>query len=150
MKKGILITIIGIGTIGVAYFGIEMSEFARGVQVDAQKNEAKLEEKRIVKLTDFKNERWISTVDSLAGIEIKNGKWIMFYKGMETDSSDIYDFKINREYLNDLGTEHMPFEYLTLTNESDTLEYSILEYSDESLSLIYIPRGNTLNYKPEK
>lgn len=150
MKKRILITIIGIGTIGVAYFGIEMFEFTKGVQESTQKSEIRLEEKRILKLTDFKNDRWISTVDSLAGIEIKNKKWIMFYKGMETDSSDIYDFKINREYLNDLGTEHMPFEYLTLTNESDTLEYSILEYSDESLSLIYIPRGNTLNYKPEK
>ena len=150
MKKGILITIIGIVIIGIAYFGIEMFEFAKGVQEDAQKNGIELEKKPIVKLTKFKNGRWISTVDSLSGIEIKNGKWIMFYKGMETDSSDIYDFKIRREHIKELGIEHKPFEFLTITNDSDTLEYSILEYSNDLLSLSYIPRGNTLNYKPEK
>lgn len=150
MKKGILITIISIIIIGIAYFGIEMFDFAKGVKEDAKKTEIELEQNPIIKLTKFKNGRWISTVDSLAGIEIKNGKWIMFYKGMETDSSDIYDFKIRREYIKELGTEHKPFEYLTITNDSDTLEYSILEYSSELLSLIYIPRGNTLNYQPEK
>jgi len=115
-----------------------------------QKDETNFQEKPIIKLTEFKNGRWISTTDSLAGIEIKNGKWIMFYKGMEIDSSDIYDFKIKREYITELGTEHKPFEFLTLTNNSDTLDYSILECSDQLLSLSYIPRGNTLNYKPEK
>ncbi|WP_394908025.1 hypothetical protein [uncultured Mesonia sp.] len=150
MKKGILTTIIGIVIIGIAYFGIEMFEFAKGVKEDAQKNGIKLEQKPIVKLTEFKNGCWISTADSLSGIEIKNGKWIMFYKGMETDSSDIYNFKIRREYIKELGTEHKPFEFLTITNDSDTLEYSILEYSKELLSLSYIPKGNTLNYEPEK
>ncbi|WP_452225816.1 hypothetical protein [Lacinutrix cladophorae] len=103
-----------------------------------------------IELTKFKNGRWISTTDSLSGIEIKNEKWILFYKGIKTDSSDIYEFKIRREYFKELGTEHKPVEYLTLTNQSDTLEYSILEYNNELLSLSYIPRGNTLNYKPEK
>ncbi len=37
MKKGILITIIGIIIIGVAYFGFEMYDFAEGVKEDAQK-----------------------------------------------------------------------------------------------------------------
>lgn len=150
MKKGILITIIGVIIIGVAYFGIEMFDFAKGVKEDTKKNKIELEQKPTIKLTEFKNGRWISTVDSLAGIEIKKGKWIMFYKGMETDSSDVYDFKVRRKYLKELGTEHKPFEYLTITNDSDTLEYSILEYSNELLSLSYIPRGNTLNYEPEK
>jgi hypothetical protein len=95
------------------------------------------EQNPLVKLTEFKNGRWISINDSLAGIEIKNGKWIMFYKGMETDSTDIYDFKVSEEYLK-------------LTNQSDTLDYSILEYSKELLSLSYTPRGNTLSYKPIK
>ena len=104
----------------------------------------------ITDLTEFKNGRWISTTDSLAGIEIDNGKWIQFYKGIKTDSSDIYEFKIRREYFKELETEHKPIEYLTLTNQSDTLEYTILEYKNELLSLSYIPRGNTLNYKPEK
>lgn len=109
-----------------------------------------IDQTAIIKLTEFKNGRWISTTDSLSGIEIKNEKWIMFYKGMETDSTDFYEYKIRREYFKEFGTEHMPIEYLTITNQSDTLEYSILEYSPKSLSLIYMPRGNTLNYKPEK
>ncbi|KZS40092.1 hypothetical protein AWE51_25490 [Aquimarina aggregata] len=108
------------------------------------------EQKPIIKLTEFQDGRWISTTDSLSGIEIKNGKWMMFYKGTETDSTYIYDFKIKREYIKELGTEHKPFEFLTIMNKSDTLDYSILEYSNELLSLSYIPRGNTLNYKPEK
>ena len=115
-----------------------------------QTNDINKNSTSIVKLTKFKNGRWISTADSLSGIEIKNGKWVVFYKGIETDSTDIYDYKIRREYFKELGTEHKPIEFLTITNQSDTLDYSILEYSPESLSLIYIPRGNTLNYKLEK
>lgn len=115
-----------------------------------QKNRIELEQKPVVKLTEFKNGRWISTIDSLSGIEIKNGKWIMFYKGRETKSSSIYDFKIRREYIKESGAEHKPLEYLTITNDSGTLEYYIIEYSNELLSLSYIGRGNTLNYKPEK
>ena len=150
MKKRILITIIGIIIILITYFGIEIFDFAKGVKEDAKKNEIELEQNPIIKLTEFNNGRWISTVDSLAGIEIKNGKWIMFYKGMETNYSNVYDFKIRREYINEFGTENKSFEYLTITNDSDTLEYSILEYSINLLSLSYISRGNTLNYEPEK
>ena len=104
-------------------------------------------DKKISKKTEFKNGRWISTTDSLAGIEIKNGKWIMFYKGTETSS--IYDFKTRREYIKEIGAE---LEYLTITSDihGDSLEYAILEYSNELLSLSYIGRGNTLNYIPEK
>lgn len=150
MKKGVLITLIGIIIIGITYFGIETFAFTKGVKQDVKKNETEFKQNPFVKLTEFKNGRWISTTDSLAGVEIINGKWIMFYKGMETDSSDIYDFKIRRAYIKELGTEHKPFEYLTITNYSDTLEYSILKYSDEFLSLSYISRGNTLNYEREK
>ena len=104
-------------------------------------------DKKISKKTEFKNGRWISTTDSLAGIEIKNGKWIMFYKGRETSS--IYDFKTRREYIKEIGAE---LEYLTIISDihGDSLEYAILEYSNELLSLSYIVRGNTLNYIPEK
>ncbi len=37
MKKGVLITIIVIIIIGIAYFGIEMFGFAKGVKEDAKK-----------------------------------------------------------------------------------------------------------------
>ena len=38
-----------------------------------QKNGIELQQNSTIKLTDFKNGRWISTTDSLSGIEIKNG-----------------------------------------------------------------------------
>ena len=75
----------------------------------------------------------------------------MFYKKGETESTSIYDFKIRREFIQESGALYKPLEYLTITNkQSGTLEYYILEYSNELLSLSYIGRGNTLNYKPEK
>ena len=106
-------------------------------------------EKKISKKTEFKNGRWISTTDSTEGIEIKNGKWIWFNKKGETESIvSIYDFKILRGYIKEIGVE---LEYLAIiTDRSDTLKYAILEYSNELLSLSYIGRGNTLNYIPEK
>ena len=105
--------------------------------------------KTISKKTEFESGRWISTTDSLAGIEIKNGKWIWFYKKGETESIvSIYDFKILRGYIKEIGVE---LEYLAITTDrSDTLKYAILEYSNELLSLSYIGRGNTLKYIPEK
>ena len=102
------------------------------------------------KLTEFKNGRWISTTDSLSGIEIRDDKWILFHKGIETGFTSIYDYKIRVENLKGIDTKTKPLEYLTLTNGSYTLEYYIINYSDELLSLSYIGRGNTLNYKPER
>jgi hypothetical protein len=37
MKKGILITIIGIIIVGITYYGVEMYDFAKGVKEDSQK-----------------------------------------------------------------------------------------------------------------
>jgi len=88
------------------------------------------------------NGRWISTDDSKAGIEIKDGKIILFYKGTETSSNDIYNYEL---------TEHEGVEYLTLTNASgEELKYSILEYAEEILIISYLARGNTLTYTKEK
>jgi hypothetical protein len=108
--------------------------------------------KTISKKTEFENGRWISTTDSLAGIEIKNGKWNHFYKTVEGESTGVYDFKVKRGYLKEISAE---IEYLEMIivdsfQGSDTLKYAIVEYSTELLSLSYIGRGNTLNYIPEK
>ena len=106
-------------------------------------------EKPFLKTTEFKEGRWISTVDPLSGIEIKNGKWIIFYKGLGNESTLIYDFKIRaEESISD--TDQRLDEYLTIFNDFDTLEYYIIEYNNEFLSLSYSGRGNTLNYQPEK
>jgi hypothetical protein len=147
--KLFLVNVPGLIIGSLITLAISSSNNKNDTETSSSENKA-TETSELIKLTEFKNGRWISTSDSLSGIEIKNEKWVLFYKGMKTDSTDIYDFKIRREYFKELGTEHKPIEYLTLTNESDTLDYSILEYSKELLSLSYIPRGNTLNYKPEK
>ena len=109
------------------------------------------ESKKISKKTEFKNGRWISTIDSLSGIEIKNGKWILFYQMKGSVEADVFDFQTRIESLKGFGDEKTTLERLTLTNDrSGPFEYYVLEYSDELLSLSYIPRGNTLNYEPEK
>ncbi|WP_046757012.1 hypothetical protein [Kordia jejudonensis] len=88
------------------------------------------------------NGRWISTEDSNTGVEIKDGKFIMFYQSETISSNDVYDYKL---------TEHEGVEYLTLIDETgDKLEYSILEYTDEIFVISYLARGNRLTYEKEK
>lgn len=88
------------------------------------------------------NGRWISKEDSNAGIEIKDGKLIMFYKSAEVNSNDVFDYKL---------TEHEGVEYLTLTDKTgDELKYSILEYSEDVFVMSYLARGNRLTYVKEK
>ncbi|KQC34091.1 hypothetical protein AAU57_12675 [Nonlabens sp. YIK11] len=97
----------------------------------------------------FKNGRWISTEDANAGIEIKDDKWIMFYKGTDQSPGDVYDYAVERKPANDSNPEAAMVTYLTISNSNETLEYALLEYNENLLSLSYLPRGNTLNYKPE-
>ena len=68
----------GIVIIAITYFRIEMFDFAKGVKEDAKENKIEVEPNPDIKLTEFKNGRWISTDDSLSGIEIKNGKMDYF------------------------------------------------------------------------
>ena len=93
---------------------------------------------------------WINEKDSLAGIEIKNGKWIMFYKEQEIDQSDIYEFAVTNELPKYADTKLKSGEFLILTNELDTLNYEILGHNKEFLSLMYFPKGNILTYRKEK
>jgi hypothetical protein len=51
MKKGILTTIIAIIIIGIAYFGIEMFDFAKGV-----KNDIKITNQENIELTETESE----------------------------------------------------------------------------------------------
>ncbi|MBC8753784.1 hypothetical protein H2O64_03830 [Kordia sp. YSTF-M3] len=88
------------------------------------------------------NGRWISTDDANAGIEIKDGKFSMYYKGTETGAESIFDYEL---------TEHEGVEYLTLKNDTgEELKYSILEYSEDTFIISYLARGNTLTYTKEK
>ncbi|WP_420572616.1 hypothetical protein [Kordia sp.] len=87
-------------------------------------------------------ERWISTDDANAGIEIKNGRFYMFHKIADKIVTTAYDYELD---------EKDGIEYLTLKNDNgDKIIYGLLEYSDESMVLSYLDRGSTLTYKKEK
>ena len=68
MKKGILITIIGIIVVGIIYFGIEMSGFAKGVKEDSQKQIG-------IKKTELS--------------KYQNAELSMFYKDFEKEITEI-------------------------------------------------------------
>ncbi len=105
----------------------------------AQESSAKLLANKKVGLD---NGRWISKDDANSGIEIKDGKFIMFYKGSEISPNDSYNYEL---------TEHEGVEYLTLANTAgDELKYAILEYAEDIFILSYLARGNTLTYTKEK
>lgn len=95
-----------------------------------------------VKIVGLDNGRWISTDDVNSGVEIKNGKFIMFYKGTETSPNSVYNYELS---------EKDGIEYLTLKNDAgEEMIYGLLEYSENSLVLSYLDRGNTLTYTKEK
>jgi hypothetical protein len=136
---------IVIGLIPITFFFIYMQIVNANNEFDI-KTENSIE----TKTSYFGQGIWINEKDSLAGIEIKNGKWIMFYKGTEIDPSDIYEFTVTSELPKYANTELKSGEFLILTNELDTLNYEILEYDKEFLSLMYFPKGNILTYRKEK
>ncbi len=95
-----------------------------------------------VKSVSLDNGRWISKEDPSTGIELKNGKLIMFHKSAETTTSNTYSYEL---------TEHEGVEYMTLIKDTgEELKYSILEYTDEIFVISYLARGNRLTYVKEK
>ena len=88
---------------------------------------------------------YYSSEDSLAGIEIKKDSLIMFYTGNITKASDHYQMKFSDTLYKD-GTLLKKGPFLTLKNDSYSLEYIVNEWNDTIISLIYLERGNTLTY----
>tara|TARA_R110002111_G_C5796895_1_gene354857 strand:- start:44 stop:589 length:546 start_codon:yes stop_codon:yes gene_type:complete len=64
MRKGILITIIGILIIGIGYFGTEMFDFAKGVKEDIPKNIENFEKNKTVKLIESEKELKLDTLNA--------------------------------------------------------------------------------------
>lgn len=95
-----------------------------------------------VKTIGLNNGRWISTDDANSGVEIKDGKFIMFYKTEGKIINTIHSYGL---------TEKDGIEYLNLIDDSgEEMIYGLLEYSDESMVLSYLNRGSTLTYRKEK
>ena len=95
-----------------------------------------------VKTIRLDNGRWISTDDPKSGVEIKDGKFIMFYKSGDKTTNTVHSYGL---------TEKDGIEYLNLLDDSgEETVYGLLEYSDESMVLSYLNRGSTLTYRKEK
>ncbi|MGM0746083.1 hypothetical protein [Rhodohalobacter sp.] len=110
-------------------------------KTDADKNLIQQKKEQEIQVVDG---RYISIEDSLAGVEIKNDTYIMFYEGHETVPSDHYQIIIT-DSIAFRDTTYRNGKYLTLQNQSMTLKYAIDYWQDDYISLIYLPRGNFLN-----
>ncbi|MEM6685336.1 MAG: hypothetical protein AAF617_06015 [Bacteroidota bacterium] len=93
------------------------------------------------KVVGLDNGRWMSTDDEKSGLEVKDGKIIMFYKGIEIGPENVFSYELYEEE---------GVEYLRLQNDKEEMVYGLLEYSDETMMLSYLGSGNTLTYRKEK
>jgi len=122
------------------------SETNPGKMTEADNNLDQQKQEQEIQVVDG---RYISTEDSLAGIEIRNDTYIMFYEGYETDSSDYFKINIS-DTIAFRDTTYRNGKFLTLKNESMTLKYAIDYWKQDYISLIYLPRGNFLSYRREE
>ena len=91
--------------------------------------------------TIFINEGiWTSKDDSLSIIEINKKKWI-YRNG---DLLDIYNYSISNANFDEEKT--ITNGRLTLSNLDDTMQYGIYKISHDTISIIYLSRGNFLTY----
>ena len=91
--------------------------------------------------TIFINEGiWTSKDDSSSKIEINKKKWIFRYG----DYVNSYNYNISSAYFNEEKT--ITNGRLILSNLDDTMQYGIYKISDDTISLIYLSRGNILTY----
>lgn len=96
----------------------------------------------------LENGEWISNLDSLSGISIRENK-LAFFKNMEFKSDDIYEYEIIDSIYKNKNSENRIGEFLMLNGFSDTIYYQIVKKNDTSLTLI-INKNKTeiFNLKP--
>ncbi len=90
--------------------------------------------------------RWVAVDDPETGLEFREGTVTMFMEGMEPTEEDVYRVRRADRFELDDGTV-VEGNLLVLSNEFDTLVYTILEQAPEKLVLSALPRGNTLVYR---
>ena len=91
---------------------------------------------------------WVSTEDSKSYLKVTDEQLLMGYEGME-DASDTYALRI-ADQLTDGQPSNSDTQYLILTQEGDTMNYAIDKLTEDSLTLLYLPRGNFLSYTKTK
>ncbi|MEL0644954.1 hypothetical protein V6251_11225 [Olleya sp. Ti.3.14] len=113
------------------------------IAIDSTESKVKVDIKQ--KEYSISNGIWISTIDSLSSVEIKDNKWIFKYINAKTDSDDIYDYLITESVFDEDNS--IIGGGLVLSHKSDTLKYGIDYISDKNMTLIYLPRGNFHQYQ---
>ena len=90
--------------------------------------------------------RYADTEDKSAIIEIKGNQFIMHYKGVTLTDDSIFIFHIlDTIRINDQIYSNGP--YLQIENNELTLQFHIDTWNYESITLMYLPRGNITTYR---
>ncbi len=125
-KRLILIITFGIFLILILFLVFRSSFFTENEPVIKYSKQNK--QKTITK------GEWVSNLDSLSGISIRENK-IAFFKNMEFTSDDIYEYLIIDSIYKNKKSENKVGEFLMMKDLSDTIYYQIINKSDSSLTL---------------
>ena len=86
--------------------------------------------------------------ESPINFDLLQGKWISI-----DDTNSIIEFRDNSkiDYYSDEqlfeGDFNLDKDYLVVSSNDEVFEYRIIDLSDEILTLMFLPRGNTLRYQ---
>lgn len=110
-------------------------------------NEPVIKYSKLNKEQIIKKGEWISTLDSLSGISIRENK-IAIFKNMEFTSDDIYEYLIIDSIYKNKKSENKVEEFLMMKDFSDTIYYQIINKNDSNLTLkINKTKTETFNLK---
>lgn len=89
--------------------------------------------------------QWISVDDEKSVIEFMGDKKIDIYDG---EIMEEIIFKLYKELPDGgVGEEDANGEYMTAEVNGDVFQYKIIDLSSTKLSLMFLPRGNILEYR---
>lgn len=125
-KQSILITVFGVSLILILFFVYRSSIL--------NTDEPIIKLSKLNKQQELQKGEWISNLDSLSGISIRENK-IAFFKNMEFTSDDIYEYLIVDSIYKDKKSENKVGEFLMMKDLSDTIYYQIMNKNDSSLTL---------------
>ena len=91
---------------------------------------------------------WTHMEDSLAIVEISDEQWIFKY-GEESNDDDKFNITIS-DTLTAFVNKNVKADFVILSNSKDTLNYELTGLTDDILSLMYYPRGNTQVYRKNR
>ncbi|MFI8377470.1 hypothetical protein [Leeuwenhoekiella sp. NPDC079379] len=91
---------------------------------------------------------WYSTEDAASYLKITDDQLLMGYEGSQSHL-DTYTITIV-DKLPENQPSNPDTQYLILTQAGDSMSYAIDELTEDSLRLLYLPRGNFLTYSRTK